>query len=499
MKINLMINSYNSSNNKKTPSFKNRDYFLKIKGLPNNICACCGKKVINADTFVRQITPLSKPLSFVMEKGKLNYLKKYYPEAWETLLDFSQQYPQETLDRILDSKENYVRLKINIANKLENPNLEENTKERHYLDRKIGGRFFDLLCRARSSMLNSSEVMTGLSSIKPYLDGLKKEVFEKLEEYSKIYPDKTLREIVEEVHEFHDERAIEFRDQKYKEIEQIFKNIKNIFENKSPNKIEISNILEEETLKILKNERDPEARKYKIEQLFTKILTENKCKKLLPNILNEANKMPISTSNVDSFFSFAYHKNFDDEKIIRSIFNPYIASEEHIKSVAENGADRIGNKVIMCKECNDLRRVSYKTFLTYHPEMIVNSQKQMNKITDDLLNNVLSEDYRFYPFSIAQTFLSESEGIINLDLTSYAKKMLIISKEKLADFDKEIESLSELRDVKVYEMVKYPEQKNKISEELNEINQKMKVLKTKIWTERNLQTIITDYLKGKNK
>ena len=54
MEINLMINNYNS-NNKKIPSFRNRDYFLKIKGLPNNICACCGKNVLNADVFVKNI------------------------------------------------------------------------------------------------------------------------------------------------------------------------------------------------------------------------------------------------------------------------------------------------------------------------------------------------------------------------------------------------------------------------------------------------------------
>ena len=88
-----MTHNYNSSNNKKTPSFKNRDYFLRIKELPDNVCACCGRKVINADVFVKNISPLCKPLSYVLEQGKLNYTKKYYPEAWETLVLFSQQYP----------------------------------------------------------------------------------------------------------------------------------------------------------------------------------------------------------------------------------------------------------------------------------------------------------------------------------------------------------------------------------------------------------------------
>jgi hypothetical protein len=77
--------------------------------------------------------------------------------------------------------------------------------------------------------------------------------------------------------------------------------------------------------------------------------------------------------------------------------------------------------------------------------------------------------------------------------------MLKLSKDKLAELDKEIEALLELRDVKVYEMIKHPEQKDKLNTELSDINQQMQVLKGKIWTERNLQNIINDYLKGKKK
>ena len=131
--------------------------------------------------------------------------------------------------------------------------------------------------------------------------------------------------------------------------------------------------------------------------------------------------------------------------------------------------------------------------------MLENAQKQMDIITQKLLDGNLDEDYRFYPFTIAQTYLTESEGLIKLDLTKYSNKMLKLSKNKLAELDKEIEVLSELRDVKVYEMIKYPEQKDKLNTELSDINQKMQVLKGKIWTERNLQNIINDYLKGKKK
>ena len=48
-------------------------------------------------------------------------------------------------------------------------------------------------------------------------------------------------------------------------------------------------------------------------------------------------------------------------------------------------------------------------------------------------------------------------------------------------------------------MIKHPEQKDKLNTELSDINQQMLVLKGKIWTERNLQNIINDYLKGKKK
>jgi hypothetical protein len=129
--------------------------------------------------------------------------------------------------------------------------------------------------------------------------------------------------------------------------------------------------------------------------------------------------------------------------------------------------------------------------------MLANSQRQMDIITGHLLNDTLEEDYRFYPFTIAKTYSCESEGLIKLDLTTYAKEILNLSKNKLAKLEKEIEELTDLRDEKISEHVKSTEQTENLAKIINDINQQMQNLRNKIWTEKNLQTIASNYLKEK--
>ncbi len=493
MKIISTPNIYNN-NQSNSPNFKNKDYFLKIKQLPGITCGCCGKEVLRVDEYIKNITPLSKPLSYILSRGKLDYVQKYYPEAWKTLIGFATKYPEQTLDEIVESQENYVKLKVNIAERLEDPSIEENTKERNYLDRRIGGRFFDLLARSRCMMKNSSTIIENIIPLKSYLDGTKKEAFELLEHYSKIYPDKTLREIVKEVHTIHEKRNVEYKQNKLIEINQRFSNIKNLTKEKATRMSEIIDSLEEKSWEILKKEKDPACRKYKIKNLYIENFKKYGYDNIHPEILKEIESIPVILVNADTFFAHAYKNNFSDEKILRTIFDPITGSEEHIEFVSDNGADRIGNKTVFCKECNDLRKVPYHIFVEYHPEILENSQKQIDIITNSLKNEELTEDYRFYPYTIAQKYKQESQGKINLNLIQYSKEMLKRSKQKLAEFEKEIENLTEKRDNIIVIIQKKPELKTELTKEVESINKEIQALRDKIWSERNLQSIIHNYL-----
>lgn len=495
----IISTSYTQNNNhKKSINFKNRDYFVKIKQLPEMSCGCCGKKVLSIDKYIDAVTSMSKPLKFILSRGKLDYVQKAFPEAWKTLIKFASKYPEQTLDEITEAEENYVKLKVNIANELVDPNIEENSREQNYLDRYIGKCFFDLFANSRCMMKESSIVIKNFLPLKSYLHGEKKEAFELLENYSKIYPDKTFREIVEQVHTFHEKRDYDFRQNKILEINQYFSNIKNIIKEKAPKMSEIMDLLEKQSWEILKTENDPSCRKYKIKQLYTENFKKNGCEKILPLILQEIEKIPVVLVNADTFFVHAYWKNFSDGKIIDTIFSPIFSTEEHIIRIANHGVDRTGNKTVLCKECNDLRKDNYDIFVEYHPEMLENYQKQINIVTDSLINEELGEDFRFYPFTIAQTLKNDSKGKIDLDLVSYSKVMLKRSKQKLIKLEKEIEILTEKRDDTICLALKTtPELMATISKKIEDINTEMQATRDKIWTEKNLQNIIHDYLKGR--
>ena len=127
--------------------------------------------------------------------------------------------------------------------------------------------------------------------------------------------------------------------------------------------------------------------------------------------------------------------------------------------------------------------------------MLQNMQAQMNIITDSILNGKLTEDFRFYPFTIAQAFKADSEGKMNLDLIYYSQEMLKRSKQKLKELEKELEDLCEERDFKVYKIQKNQETKISAIDEINEMNACIQSKRDQIWTEKNLQTIINEYLK----
>ena len=494
MKI-ISIPYTHNNNHKKSLNFKSRDYFLKIKQLPEMSCGCCGKKVLWVDKYIDAVTSLSKPLKVVLSHGKLDYVQKVFPEAWKTLIGFATKYPEQTLDEIVESQENYVQLKVNIAERLEDPSIEENTKERNYLDRRIGREFFDLLARSRCMMKNSSTVIEKMLPLKSYLHGEKKEAFELLENYAKIYPDKTLREIVEEIHTFHEKRDSDFRKNKIIEINQHFSNIKNITKEKAPEMYEFMDFIEKQSWEILKTEKDPSCRKYKIKNLYIENFKKYGYNNILPEILKEIEAIPVVLVNADTFLAHAYWKNFSDGKILDTIFNPIFSTEEHIIRIANHGVDRIGNKTVLCKECNDLRKDNYDTFVEYHPEMLENYQKQINIVIDSLINEELDEDYRFYPYTISQTLKTDSKGKIDLDLVSYSKVMIKKVKQRLAKLEKEVEKLTEKRNELICSILKTsPELMAMISEKIDNTNKETQALRDKIWTERNLQSIASKYL-----
>ena len=89
-----------SINQQYKPSFKGSDHFLLIKKIPGIVCAVCGKPTVPMDTYVKAITPLSKPLTVPIQKGLFDYLLNHYPVIFDKLITLAQKYPQNLLMKL---------------------------------------------------------------------------------------------------------------------------------------------------------------------------------------------------------------------------------------------------------------------------------------------------------------------------------------------------------------------------------------------------------------
>ncbi len=508
MKINS-LNLINVNNNlqckQKKLTFKAGDYFMPIKQIPGMVCACCGKKVLTADKLVKAETSISKPLSFVMEKGVFNYLKKNCPVVWVQLEEFVKKFPKLTLDEILDGEENenYVLLKQAVVRSLSKENLEPNTTERINLDRQIGQVFYDMLERGRSYMKSSAVVIKKLLPFKEYLYGAKKDAFEQLEIYSRKYPKKTLSEIIQidSIKSFHTMKTLLDNGANREKMNYHFENIINLVKKENPSAVGYFEDLKREVIQMFSEIQDQEIRIQKAQDMYKKALKSCNCTTLEPQVMEELQRLPINFKTMDSFFVHAASNKYSDGAIISTIFGPVLATEEHIKTISEGGIDKVENKAVLHRECNNIRgRTSYSEFLMYKPQMPKYVQQQMDMITSSLLKNKLPAYLKFYPIKVAQNWFECSNGIIDLDIIEYCKKGLKASEKYSKELNAKIDALYNKRSELSLELIKAKklrEPVDMIIAQLDEARQEILKLKDARSAEWNLQRRMKEYLEKK--
>ena len=265
----------NTDNKVQRPNFKKLDTFTEIKQIPDMICACCGRKVLSIDKYVASITPLSKPLEYVMQRGRLNYLKNLLPESWNLLKHFIIKYPKTSLDEIVAKKADFTALKITIADAMDDSSIPLNTPESTVLDTEISRTFFKILENGRSFMKEATLVLESLSPYKSILSGYEKEVFEILEEYAKKYPDKTLSQIIQETHDIHDTRAALFKEKISNSINERLENIKQIVKD-YPEIVKNFEDVEKEVIDIIYQDFSVTTRIFKIKKSIIKFSIKTK-------------------------------------------------------------------------------------------------------------------------------------------------------------------------------------------------------------------------------
>ena len=435
------------------------------KRIPNIRCACCDRKLIDYDKLKRSWAAAERPLSKALEKD-FAWLEEQHPVVYSLLKSVAGENPKKSIDNIMEDRSIYGKMREAID---EDILLSDGNISPSELKRSSSVVAFDILASARTTLRKAPVVMRKFEKFKKYLDGEKLKTFEQFQIYSEKYPHKTLSEIVqmEEVYAFHAKKDIMDRVEKREILDFHFNNIEKMIKKKSPESVERFQALKEETMEMFGRIFDPKIRIAKVKNMYSAALKECGCEKLEKKIFEELDAVPKSFVTSDSFLVHARNHKYSDGAIIESLFNPKVASTEHIVPRSAGGKDELSNYIVMCRSCNLSRRSnSYDEHLTYYPEMKRNTEKQVKIVANRVAKGQMTPEFNFYPLEVSQTLREYTQGKINPDVSEYCAKMIEKSNQKIS------ENVEQLRTIKQEKAVTTVE-KHRVQEELRTLSRKL--------------------------
>lgn len=480
------------------PAFTSMQRFKAIKMIPNITCACCGQKVISPEVADRAWGAVEKPLSTAIKKGAFSNLTENFPQVSILLKSFAERFPKLSLDRIIDNNENYLELRAAaVADAANSELINEKCPDPNIAAKGI---LYDTQTASRNYLRSSSVVMKRFAIFKDRLHGYKKDIFEQLQIYAKKYPRKTLSEIVnmDEVYKFHKIKNLLQRAETREQLDYHFDNIKEFITKKRPDLAERAEELKEQALEIYVFGNDSQRHLVKMKELYENALKENGLEKLKWKVFDELKQVPETFTTVDSFMVYAKDHKYSDGAILASLITPSMTSYEHIIPKSDYGEDKYSNGLVLCRECNQKRRsIPYSEYINYHPEMKINTQRQMDMISQYILNGSLPAEFGFYPVKTSRTLYNYSDGKINVNVENYCKKALAKSEQRMAKKNEELEDTKDSRDKNIKRKMDLEEEMKNVSQNINSLNDKVKDLISDTRYEQSLQNNLESYLTEK--
>ncbi len=489
-----------TENKNTTFAFRGVEHFNYVKKLDGMVCAVCGRKALVTDTFVKKNIPNCKPLIYNMQKQALSYIEENFPSAWALLVSFTEKFPNQSLDEIMEDSKNYIELKQAVTNQIQQKKADkEKTDDVVCIDRTIGSTFFDMLEAGRSYLEPASVVLKNLAEFKDFLTEEQLEAYEILEKHSQKYPDKTLSEIIniEEIYTHHDLQARIKHRKLCDKMHFHLNNIGAIVEEENPETVPLFYALKNSAIKDFKEIADPQARIHRLKNMYRKVLIQNNCEHLLEKVYKEIDQIPMIYMSADAYLSFAHKHNYSDGKIIAQLFYPNYATEEHLDAVAEGGIDKAENKLVMHKSCNQLRnRIPYTIFTQYHPKMQEYIQHQVDLVSDALLKEEIPSFLDFYPLKMPLKLAEITENAIKIDITRYCIEGIKLSLKKEERLNEELYDVLNSRDRKIVEKMKDKRPNPQLDAELKFLHSEIFRIKESIKIEGKKRFRMQEYLKS---
>lgn len=138
-------------------------------------------------------------------------------------------------------------------------------------------------------------------------------------------------------------------------------------------------------------------------------------KELRNNVLDKAVQLPVSEKQIERFFE-KHSKNSSAEKVMQRLLNPATVTVEHIKPESLGGKNNTANYLSECSECNG-KRGNYNLnnyWMTNYPNMPESAQKNIDWVTENIVNGNLDSTYTDYPQDVQKSLDNETKGQIKL-------------------------------------------------------------------------------------
>ncbi|MGN1124782.1 MAG: hypothetical protein ACI4SM_01225 [Candidatus Gastranaerophilaceae bacterium] len=130
-------------------------------------------------------------------------------------------------------------------------------------------------------------------------------------------------------------------------------------------------------------------------------------------VIDLAAQLPNAGNSIESFI--VKYSRKDNTAIARRLVNTAIATAEHVHPDSLGGPDHTSNYLGECGDCNSKRgNKPLEDWMKEYPNMPRNVQKNVDEVTERIINGDLGDKYDDYPIDIQATVERETNGMIKI-------------------------------------------------------------------------------------
>lgn len=168
---------------------------------------------------------------------------------------------------------------------------------------------------------------------------------------------------------------------------------------------------------IKENKPDNPFKRKTLIKLMEKTVKDNENPMFKDTIMAKVNELPQSKTDVDAFV--IKYANRGSHEIAARLLRPSVASIEHITPASTEGDCTLANFMTVSKDWNSVRgNTPFPEFIRQHPNIPKHTQEYTNDIIGAIQNRKL-KGRDWYPFILKEKLYSESEGMIDVDISKY--------------------------------------------------------------------------------